>query len=85
MDSYKYVINLRTKEYIEIPEYDESKWTVHPLPLLLAESNGRGGGDYSGINMELIGTWAWDEIEITSKSPRGKGMKLIDVTFNETF
>ena len=35
--------------------------------------------------MELIGTWAWDELEITSKSPRGKGIKLIDVAFYEKF
>ena len=44
---------------------------VHPLPLLTACGNGRGGGDYhkgySGY--EQIGAWAFDRIEVTDKRP----------------
>lgn len=81
LDSYKYVINLRTKEYIEIPECDESKWTVHPLPLLLAESNGQGGGDYNGINAEICGRWAYHPIGATNEIP--EGFKHFVVEFEE--
>ena len=37
-------------------------WTIHPLPLLTAEGNGRGGGDYHGADMEHVGSWARDVI-----------------------
>ncbi len=42
------------------------KWDmiIHPLPLLTAVGNGRGGGDYHGKCMHLIGGWACDEIEV---------------------
>ena len=39
-------------------------WVIHPLPLLTALGNGRGGGDYGGMNKDLVGSWAWDELEI---------------------
>lgn len=81
LDSYKYVVNIRTKEYIEIPEYDKSKWTVHPLPLLLAESNGRGGGDYHGTNKQMCGRWAYHPIGATNTIPTG--YKQLVVEFNE--
>lgn len=43
---------------------ENNGWTVHPLPLLTAEGNGRGGGDYHEQNpdIELVGTWARDSI-----------------------
>ena len=37
---------------------------VHPLPLLTAEGNGQGGGDYYGLSMNLVGTWARDNITV---------------------
>lgn len=37
---------------------------VHPLPLLTVEGNGRGGGDYTGLSMNLVGTWARDNITV---------------------
>ena len=69
LDTYKYVINLRTKEYIEILEPSETDWIVHPLPLLLAESNGRGGGDYHGKNKNMCGRWAYHPIGATNTIP----------------
>ena len=56
--NYKYILNLTKKEYVKIPEYNENEWTIHPLPLLCADGNGRGGGDYQGINMNKVGIWA---------------------------
>ena len=46
--SKKLIIN--GKEYIERNTKDD--WCVHPLPLLTACGNGRGGGDYHGSDMD---------------------------------
>ena len=41
---------------------------IHPLPLLTANSNGRGGGDYHYEN-KYIGTWYADVIGATDELP----------------
>lgn len=38
-------------------------WVIHPLPLLTCKGNGRGGGDYRGINQDQVGIWAEDLLE----------------------
>ena len=81
LDTYKYVINIRTKEYIEIPEPSDTDWIVHPLPILLADGNGRGGGDYDGSDMEFVGKWAFHPIGATNEIP--KGYKELKVHFIE--
>ena len=35
---------------------------LHPIPILTAIGNGLGAGDYSGINMDKVGSWAGDLI-----------------------
>jgi len=37
---------------------------IHPLPILTANGNGQGGGDYHGSNMALVGFWAGDSISV---------------------
>lgn len=66
---YKYILNLDKKQYVKIPKYDENVLTIHPLPLLCADGNGRGGGDYSGSDMDKVGIWAYDRIAISNKIP----------------
>jgi len=56
--SYPYIVNHTKKVYVKKND------GFHPLPLLTAEGNGRGGGDYSGANMEIVGTWARDVISM---------------------
>lgn len=68
---YKYILNLTKKEYVKIPEYNENEWTMHPLPLLCVDGNGRGGGDYSGSDMYKVGIWAYDKIGISNEIPNG--------------
>jgi hypothetical protein len=68
---YKYILNLDKKQYVKIPEYNENEWTIHPLPLLCADGNGRGGGDYSGSDMDKVGVWAYDKIGISNEIPNG--------------
>lgn len=76
-----YVINHSKKEYIKVPERKINEFTINPLPLLTASSNGRGGGDYQGTNMEYVGIWAYDIIECGDEVP--EGYKELKVTFTE--
>lgn len=66
---YKYILNLDKKQYVKIPKYNENEWTIHPLPLLCADGNGRGSGDYSGSDMDKVGVWAYDRIGISNEIP----------------
>ena len=60
-------------------EYDVC---VHPLPLLTACGNGRGGGDYPYCfpNYNDVGRWAFCEIELTRIKP--KGYNLVEYYFS---
>lgn len=44
---------------------------IHPLPLLTACGNGRGGGDYYDCHPDYdkVGSWAFDLIEFTNQVP----------------
>lgn len=71
-----YIINETKKQFARIPDYDEDKWLIHPLPILCADGNGRGGGDYgyyASQNMKLVGTWAHDEIRLAEKKADTEG------------
>lgn len=63
---YMLLVNWSKKEFIDMYEYIKRNtiegWCIHPLSLLTAIGNGFGGGDYRGINQELVGQWAFDEI-----------------------
>lgn len=83
VDTFKYIINLDKKEAVAIPEYKEDEWTIHPLPLLCASGNGRGGGDYHGINEDMVGAWAYDRIGLDNELP--DSVKLIEIEFKERY
>jgi hypothetical protein len=63
---YPYLVNHTKKQYV-----DKRKEEIHPLPLLTAEGNGAGGGDYRGDNEILCGDWARDVISIETEPPVG--------------
>lgn len=72
----KYIVNWTKKQYIDCDEYkkeytDQDGWTIHPLPLLTAQGNGLGGGDYheSNIHYADVGIWAGHEISIEDSAP----------------
>ena len=74
----KFLVNHTKKEYINCTTYyDRSSEKyfgdnydcIHPLPLLTVIGNGRGGGDYRGINMEYVGRWCMDAISIENNQP----------------
>lgn len=56
---------------------------IHPLPLLTACGNDRGGGDYheGHPGYDLVGSWAFDLIEITGKRPMD--YQKLDICFSE--
>ncbi len=39
------------------------------MPLLLADGNGGGGGDYHGSDMYLVGSWKCNRIGILEEVP----------------
>lgn len=59
------------KESAFSPSWDSGVWVTHPLPLLTCIGNGRGGGDYWGTCMDMVGSWAMDELVFTEDEPEG--------------
>ena len=81
----KFFINHEQKSYVDIDEYiaksNDSEWVINPISLLTAIGNGRGGGDYGGINEEYVGKWAWNIVEIADSAPAD--YTKLDIIFNE--
>lgn len=77
-NAYKYAVNHSKKEYIDKSKCLDNKagLTIHPLPLLVADGNGRGSGDYSGHNQDMCGSWARDIISMEREKPVGGYMEL---------
>ena len=69
--SYRYIVNHSQKLYVDKERCPKNKnnLIIHPLPLLISEGNGRGGGDYRGNNVKLCGTWARDNISVEKTIP----------------
>jgi hypothetical protein len=76
--SYAYIVNHTKKVYIKKQDELYRQSILHPLPILTAEGNGRGGGDYDGSNMDMVGTWARDVISMEKEAPE---YALIDCVF----
>lgn len=90
-----YLINHTQKIYIDLAEYrrnvefteswdgTEHKFAVHPLPLLTACGNDRGGGDYHDVfpDYDKVGTWAFNLIELTDEKPLG--YRKVEYKFKE--
>lgn len=88
----RFLINDDRKEYVdlwEVPSIDG--YRVHPLPLLTCDGNGRGGGDYNGLNNKMVGSWARNFIRVaehdwnTVKNLQESGYKKIVPNFMETY
>lgn len=72
---YRYIVNNTKHEFVDkqrcIARYgdDYNGLIVHPLPLLVSEGNGRGGGDYWGPGEDDCGRWARDFISMERTRP----------------
>lgn len=71
IDSVRYLVNITKHQFVDLEKaektnkikYSWGSYSIHPLPLLTADGNGRGGGDYWGVNQEeLVGSWRGDLI-----------------------
>lgn len=72
-DSKKYnlIVNHTKKLFVDKNKNsDHNGWTIHPLSLLTCEGNGRGGGDFNGVDKNnIIGSWARDVISVEFETP----------------
>ncbi len=64
----KYIVNHTQKLYVNKENCHNN---IHPLPLLISEGNGSGGGDYHGHNKDLCGKWSRDVISMEETIPDG--------------
>ena len=90
----KFLVNHDMKVYINMRDYidmlkcgkmiDEG-WVIHPLSLLTANSNGKGGGDYwdNCLNYDQVGAWNNCLLEITDDIPKGYTDVTDDVLFDD--
>ncbi len=92
-EAQSYLINLDTHEYIDLQKAKTQNmvpgWSgsIHPLPLLTAVGNGRGGGDYceGSTNMNMVGAWAGDLLQIVDTVPEDAEFSYIDITSDVLF
>jgi hypothetical protein len=65
----RYVVNHTKRVYVDMSKLSTHKYALHPLPILTAEGNGSGGGDYCGP-YDRVGEWARDEITMENMCPQ---------------
>lgn len=73
-ENYHYLINWDKQEFVDKKKCTNSDYfdlVIHPLPILTASGNGRGGGDYNGSNMALVGSWTKNRISVMKEAPIG--------------
>ncbi|KAH3759703.1 hypothetical protein Pelo_8487 [Pelomyxa schiedti] len=82
-DAYRYIVNHSKGQYVDKSRLGEEPngWRIHPLPLLIAEGNGRGGGDFCGRDADMVGAWARDVISVEKTVPAG--FAELEVGFTE--
>lgn len=86
----RFILNHDKKVFIDMGKYEEEatkdEWgcMVHPLPILTAVGNGRGGGDFwNEEQYDSVGIWAGDLIETQDAKPNGYTDVTEDVFFTE--
>lgn len=67
-----YLVNRTKGVFLDLADTaTDAALSMHPLPVLTAIGNGRGGGDYFGPNMDAVGSWAMDVLEVIDAEPAG--------------
>jgi hypothetical protein len=94
-EDHYFLVNYDEEEYVDkrkcpkvgfLPgqEAGNDHWQIHPLPILVSEGNGGGGGDYHPTSEEqerFVGSWARCRIGLVKEVP--EGFKEIVPNFNE--
>lgn len=68
VETLRYVVNHTKRQYVDMSKISTRERAFHPLPILTAEGNGLGGGDYSG-SYNGVGQWSRDEITMENTKP----------------
>ena len=71
---YRYLYNEDKNQFVDKDKSpkDKDNWQIHPLPLLTAQGNGMGGGDYNYPDPDyLVGLWSFDSIIPCDEVPEG--------------
>lgn len=72
------------KEYAEKKAADPNYMPINVLALLTCEGNGRGGGDYHGTYMDLVGSWSRDLLSVAEdESQVPQRFAKDDIAFDE--
>lgn len=85
---FRYLVNHDKKAFVHLNHQPKGAFGLQlsPLPLLTAEGNGQGGGDYEGTDMEFVGSWAGDLIQVVLNKTRiPKEYKEIIPVFKESY
>ena len=85
LDNYAYLVNHDKKQFVDLKKYKEAStdkdgWCIFPVAILTAIGNGRGGGDYHHDD-PLVGSWAYDTLEITNGKGKTDGYEEIEPVF----
>lgn len=82
---YRYIINEDKKLFVdtEKSKKDILGLRINPLSLLIAEGNGRGGGDFHGKGEEYVGCWARNVVVTSDNRPDEREYKELVVEFKE--
>jgi hypothetical protein len=85
MDRYRYIVNHTKKLYVDKEKCNiDNGNIIHPLSLLVTDNcNGMGGGDYSGVNEELCGTWTRDIISVEKSIDKLNDYMELECNFEE--
>lgn len=88
-ETFRYIINHTKKEYIdkvaiaaEAKTNGDDDWIIHPLALLVCETDDYAGGDYEGSCDEYVGVWKRDLISVDNEAPPAEYKELV-VAFTE--
>lgn len=72
MNIPRYLVNLDFLEYIDyehVGQSNDKELITDPLPILTADGNGKGRGDYKGDGMKFVGTWKGCRVQFTENQP----------------
>ena len=69
---YRFIVNHTKKQYVDKSRLN----SLHPLPLLVAEGNGRGGGDIYDAP-PIVGSWSRDVISVEETAITLRGFEEV--------
>ena len=80
---FPFLVNHTKKLYVnKNAQASQASYGLQPLPILTAEGNGRGGGDYHS-DSPLVGSWARDILSIEKEAPEGFEELLFTLTLGD--